>query len=376
MSRSGTSAVAAIVAALGANVGPQTSLIPPNEFNPGGYWEQRPIYNLNTAILAALGGTYESPPGPRADWVAAPRLARLRNIAAETLAELYGDCPLWAMKDPRFSFTLPFWQTLVDDLKYIVCVRNPSDVAASFERFTGGARSADDGMRLWLQSTASAVAHTRAERRVVVFYDDLFGATAEAQISAITSLLGRAAGTVDVSGLVRAELRHRAVDVHAPRMAEELYNGLRSDDDIESIARAALDASGLTGEAVVPIPRRPLAVRTFPEDLANLEQYGIYDDGWSERRAFLVLRGGGRANLVLRGEVAGVGLQQLELMVNGKGGHIGSFGAGLFNASVPLPATARERVVELRWREAVRLANPDGREVGARLRSLRVLPSE
>src|SRR5437763_286288 len=65
MSRSGTSAVASIVAALGADIGPQTSLIPPNEFNAGGYWEQRPIYNLNTAILAALGGTYESPPSAR-----------------------------------------------------------------------------------------------------------------------------------------------------------------------------------------------------------------------------------------------------------------------------------------------------------------------
>jgi hypothetical protein len=50
---------------------------------------------------------------------------------------------LWGWKDPATCLTLAFWQTLLPHMRYVICIRNPLDVAISMERLEWGSR--EDG---------------------------------------------------------------------------------------------------------------------------------------------------------------------------------------------------------------------------------------
>ena len=57
-------------------------------------------------------------------------------------------------------------------MSYVICVRNPLDVASSLEQRYGFpfAKSVD----LWLTYTTSAIAHTAGRSRLFVYYEDYF----------------------------------------------------------------------------------------------------------------------------------------------------------------------------------------------------------
>ncbi len=77
------------------------------------------------------------------------------------------------LKDPRLSITLPFWKELLpSDTKYLICVRNPLDVAKSMKRAYGIDQSR--GEEVWLSYTLNAIMNTMNERRMFVIYDDYF----------------------------------------------------------------------------------------------------------------------------------------------------------------------------------------------------------
>lgn len=104
MHRSGTSATAGLLAHLGCWPGPQRELLPPNAYNPNGYWEHTDVVALNDAALAPTGG-WASPnathPFPRILEPAIPRLLR-------SLHAMEPDRPL-LIKDPRLCRFLPVW---------------------------------------------------------------------------------------------------------------------------------------------------------------------------------------------------------------------------------------------------------------------------
>jgi hypothetical protein len=98
--------------------------------NPEGYWEHVGFLGCNLNILETLFGSivdrYELcfPPG----WVDDPRLQPVREHAQRLAGTMQGE---WGWKDPRNTITLPFWQSLFPDLKVVVCLRNPLEVAQS-----------------------------------------------------------------------------------------------------------------------------------------------------------------------------------------------------------------------------------------------------
>lgn len=132
MHRSGTSMVAGLLRRAGLYLGEEADLLPPAEGNPDGYFENSKFVGLNEELLARLGGTYFSPPVFAPGWVEAA-MSALGDKAAAVLRGFNGREP-WGWKDPRNSLMLPFWSSLLEDVRTVICLRHPWDVADSLYR--------------------------------------------------------------------------------------------------------------------------------------------------------------------------------------------------------------------------------------------------
>ena len=173
MHRSGTSLVAQLLHALGLDLGPEEHLMRPSPANPTGHWENEPITELNDDILTRLGGTWSRPPELAAGWERTPELDDLRHQARELIRAEFAGSERWGFKDPRTSLTLPFWQRILPPMRYVICLRNPVDVAFSLRARTEEPLPFEEGVALWLAYVRSVLAATATHSQLVVFYEDL-----------------------------------------------------------------------------------------------------------------------------------------------------------------------------------------------------------
>jgi hypothetical protein len=188
--RSGTSLTMRLLNLLGVEIGPQDDLVPPSEAeNPHGYWEPRWLMDLNDEILARLDTAWWQPLEAEPGWERRPDLEPLRERAHELLQEKFGSARLWGWKEVRTTLTLPFWRELVPNARYVICVRNPLDAIASFQRRPEPTLSIGEWGELWLEYTARALEQTRESSRLLVFYEDLLRSPDE-ELARIASFLG------------------------------------------------------------------------------------------------------------------------------------------------------------------------------------------
>jgi hypothetical protein len=170
MHRSGTSLITRALNLLGVELGPEEHHLEPAPDNPRGFWEHRRFMKLNEKILARRGGDTCDPPPAPPGWEKAGDLEDLRQRARAILEQDFAGARMWGWKDPRTCLTLPFWQHLLPPMRYVLCFRNPVDVARSLQRRDGF--STASGINLWLAYTQRAIRDTAGQPRVVVFYDE------------------------------------------------------------------------------------------------------------------------------------------------------------------------------------------------------------
>lgn len=172
MHRSGTSMVTRLLQLCGLYLGPEERIMPPHPDNPAGYWENLDVIEINDLILEQLGGGWDFLPAEvKPDWEGRPELDHLRDRALE-LIKVFGVQENWGWKDPRFCFTLPFWLALLPDVKVVVCLRHPLDVAASLTRRNGF--SPAFGAHLWMEHYRHLLEPTDSRQRLVTHYDAYF----------------------------------------------------------------------------------------------------------------------------------------------------------------------------------------------------------
>ncbi len=171
MHRSGTSVVARLVNLLGVYLGPEKLLVEPGFDNPRGFWEHEELTHLNEEILKRFGGHHLEPPELKEGWEACAELDELRARAQAIISRDFSTAELWGWKDPRTSLTLAFWRQFLPNMSYVVCLRNPLDVARSLEKRNG--LSLEKGVDLWLAYVKSALENTSGQPRVFLFYEDV-----------------------------------------------------------------------------------------------------------------------------------------------------------------------------------------------------------
>jgi len=125
LNRGGTSAVAGVLHHLGFFMG--DDLWPPSIHNPKGYFEDKRITELHTAMM---GGDWKNPDLDHLFWNRDP-LGYIRLIRE------FEKHPRWAMKDPRFCFLLPELKTHCRSIKVIAVFRDPYQCANSLFRRGG-----------------------------------------------------------------------------------------------------------------------------------------------------------------------------------------------------------------------------------------------
>jgi hypothetical protein len=213
--RSGTSAVARLLHEAGISVG--HDLIPADEHNAEGYFEERRLVMVNEAILAAAG---------LHEWFATASRAELLTVAHTFAAEMMElaerATPAW--KDPRFCWTLEAWlEVLPERPRVIVCLRSPGEVVASTMRYYG--LEGDEARR-----AAEHVWRAQGERLLEVIESyglDVLAVEYASLIADPQSAVGpiaRFAGRRLDPAFIRQDLRHHREET-APELIP-LYNRL------------------------------------------------------------------------------------------------------------------------------------------------------
>jgi len=132
MSRSGTSAVAGMLRALGVDMG--HVFLEPDAGNPRGYWEDLKMLALNVSLLRVAGGNWVDPPLGRHIEMAYQHLAgQMGRLVAAKVKHAEGRP--WGWKDPRNCLTLHAWHGTMArlglDPLFIEVVRDPGSVVWS-----------------------------------------------------------------------------------------------------------------------------------------------------------------------------------------------------------------------------------------------------
>ena len=233
MHRSGTSMVARLLNQCGLNLGPEERLLGPNADNAMGHFEHTGFIEIDDALLKHFGGSWDNPPVLNSGWENDATLGEL-VAKAKKLIDTFTNSAPWGWKEPRTTFLLPFWQKLLPDLRYVICVRNPLEVARSLAERNG--TSIPEGAHLWSQYTRAAIQNTEGWPRILTFYEDFFRDPLD-EINRVVGFcrLNRVDDPSKVQGIISGEHRHQTSGTvellnegSVPLEYKLLYLGLRS----------------------------------------------------------------------------------------------------------------------------------------------------
>ena len=226
--RSGTSMLTRLLHRCGLHLGEETDLMPAAADNPDGFWEHLRFVKINDEILNALGGSWDLPPLPAANF-AGVELDPLR-AKARLLVESFAGKDPWGWKDPRNCLTIPFWENLLPGLKTLVIVRNPLETAYSMHARNGNSYAL--GLRLWEIYNRRLLAQTRPDSRIITDYR-VFFEDPEAELRKIASFLGWPETEIAAAaGMINEKRRHTSftleqlIDAGVSQEIVELYRSL------------------------------------------------------------------------------------------------------------------------------------------------------
>lgn len=223
MHRSGTSMITRALHDSGLHLvgGGAEELIDAAEDNPEGFWENKAIVACNDELLEATGGSWDNPPDLVPQAADDPRVAHLVPDGRSALGALSAH-ERWGFKDPRTCLTAAFWLDLQPDLRFVVCVRHPLEVALSLKRRNQNSYSL--GLMLWERYYSTLLDLVPADRRIVTHYDAYF-VDADAELAR----LGEFTGLTPAPARVRSDLRHHSIGVGLvdAGASEELHRAVR-----------------------------------------------------------------------------------------------------------------------------------------------------
>jgi glycosyltransferase involved in cell wall biosynthesis len=173
MHRSGNSLVTRILNLLGCAL--PGDLPGAYESNPAAHWECLTAIEINDGLLSALGRSWDDVRPLPVDWMQRPEADVARLQIRAFLEWEFSSVDLWLVNDPRLCRLAPLWLEVAEeigvDIRVIIPVRHPRDVACSLARSEGKASS--QSQYLWRQYLLEAEESTRKQVRVMMHFDDL-----------------------------------------------------------------------------------------------------------------------------------------------------------------------------------------------------------
>lgn len=223
MHRSGTSAIAGAITALGA-AGPKITA-GPDDWNAQGYFESPRLFTALDAMLASAGSRWDDWRQLDPQWLGSEPAVPHRQTIKTLLIEEFGNADLIMVKDPRICRCVPFMASILAALNFspvaVLPVRNPIEVACSLQRRDKFALS--KSMLLWLRHVLDAEFHSRHMPRCLLSYEGF--------LADWRSHADRAAATMGVRWPDRSDRSDDKIDRF---LAVELRHERASLDDIKN----------------------------------------------------------------------------------------------------------------------------------------------
>lgn len=294
--RSGTSMVTRLLHLCGMDLGPESDLMPPAPDNPDGFWENVRFVEINADILNAFGGAWDCPPALPNGWMDDACLAHC-TTKAETLSETFAGHEPWGWKDPRNSLTLPFWLRLFPEMKVVVCLRNPLEVALSL--YQRAWFSYELSISLWYRYNQRLLSAIPPDQRIVTHYDAYFQ-DARAELRRVIDFLDLPVPEQTLArslSAVSLDLRHHrltmqdVLDANVSPVVLDLYTQICAEAEVASgrivhrahLARAAASPGVLparaSGEADTDHTTVGQPAESGPTDSAPAPPRGLPADG-------------------------------------------------------------------------------------------------
>lgn len=140
----------------------------PEGFGEGGGSEDVDFASLNDHVLAAVGASWDSPPGHDV-WLDCEPLRKLRKRAETLVTETSREKP-WGWKDSRIPLTLPFWSEVLPEQRLVMALRHPMAVA---DLLRGYDVSVEQSLSLWRDYAERVLDKTTPTERLVVSVEEL-----------------------------------------------------------------------------------------------------------------------------------------------------------------------------------------------------------
>ena len=171
MHRSGTSAIAGAIHALGAGLG--GALVPAADDNPRGYFEHAATVEINETLLIDLDSGWDDPAPFAEGWLDTPAADAARRAIRALLARDFSGEGWWVLKDPRLCRLLPIWLPLLMEAGFhvdaVIAWRSPSGVVASLVKRDRMAPA--EALHLLLEHLLDMVRDSGGLRQFVIDYD-------------------------------------------------------------------------------------------------------------------------------------------------------------------------------------------------------------
>ena len=197
--RSGSSALASLVADMGLHLGAENTLKEGDDFNPKGYYELKQVLDINEQILmesidSTIWEIGESLGWSKAKtvkiieyytWTVARNPVRAEDVSGKTREEVENfirsitqEQQTLLLKDARMCATLPVWEEYIDPV-CIVLWRHPAEVQRSLGKMTGIPQKI--ALQLWYAYNRLAFIVSEKYPRICLSYQELIENPREVQ---------------------------------------------------------------------------------------------------------------------------------------------------------------------------------------------------
>jgi hypothetical protein len=172
MHRSGTSAVAGALVALGLNSSRLDDRMDWPESNPE-HWESLSLGLHNENLLVRFDGEWDAPPELPDGWELSPEIRDVPDPVG-VLVGAYPEAGPSVWKDPRLCLLLPYWRSVLPaPIAAVFVWRSPLAVAQSLMR--RDELPIAEGLALWERYNRSAIEGLEGVDTYVIGYESLVG---------------------------------------------------------------------------------------------------------------------------------------------------------------------------------------------------------
>ncbi|MEO6824293.1 MAG: hypothetical protein ABI167_06120 [Nitrosospira sp.] len=236
MHRSGTSAVARSLRAMGVDLGDR--MPPPQAPNPKGFWEDQDLCGINCEIMHVLGSDWHHLAPLALHDMETQQENYFLSKAAKLLSPKFSEGTIFGFKDPRTIKLLPFWKKVFLqcqlDIGCVLAIRHPLSVSQSLTKRDGF--DAEKNYFLWLGHVIESLSGSAGLKRVLVDYDRLM-LSPELEVKRIAEKLDLKIDEVELkiysAGFLDRSLRHTTYglddlskDEACPSLVREVYAAL------------------------------------------------------------------------------------------------------------------------------------------------------